>query len=821
MKRLLIAALLVLGLAACDSAEERAEKHFQTATELREQGDNSRALVELRNVLQLDDRHRGALLMFAEITQESGNAQGAFNRYRRLVETYPDDLKGNRELAEIAFLANEFDMAERYAEAAEELEAGDPGIAAIRTALDYREAALDKDSTAMADAAAEAQTLLEADADDIISRRVVIANLLRDQRFGEALEMIDAGLERDETDRELYAVRFGVLSQLDDKDAMEAQFKRMVELFPEDESVGAALVRWYVSEKRIDEAEAWLRNRIDPEASDPEPRLTLVRFLSELRDAPTALAELDEILAMDPRPADVAAAPDTFRSLHAGFLFRTGQSDAAIAELQALIDEAGQGTPEGEALERLNRYKVSLAQMQTAAGNLVGARKLVEEVLAADPAEVGALKLKSRWQVMDDETGEAIVNLRAALSEAPRDSEIMTLLASAYEREGNRELMAEMLSLAVEASNRAPRESLQYANFLAQQERYRAAEEVVINALRLAPRDVGLLNMLGRVHLAMEDWARARQDIDRLRQLGGNQAVATADELQAQLLARQSKTEDLTTFLEELGEGDIRSTVAVIRANLISGRTDVALNRSAALMEENPDDPVARYVRGLVLTIAGQYEEGITLLEETVAETPEAEQAWTALYRAYQRTGAPEKATETLTRAAEALPESMNLQWILAGELERNGDIDGAIAIYEDLYQRNSSAVIVANNLASLLSSYRDDPETLERAWTVARRLRGLEVPAFQDTYGWIALRRGDAQEALEPLEAAARGLPGDPTVQYHLAEAYAALDRVEEARTAYETARTTLETADVQPPGLASRISAGLEALPEPADSQ
>ena len=120
----------------------------------------------------------------------------------------------------------------------------------------------------------------------------------------------------------------------------------------------------------------------------------------------------------------------------------------------------------------------------------------------------------------------------------------------------------------------------------------------------------------------------------------------------------------------------------------------------------------------------------------------------------------------------------------------------------------------MANNLASLLSSYRDDPESIERAYTVARRLKGTNRPAFQDTYGWIAFRRGEVQEALEPLESAAEGLPGDPTVRYHLARVYAALNQTDKARATYETARQLLEDANTPPPGLASRISAGIADL-------
>jgi len=64
--------------------------------------------------------------------------------------------------------------------------------------------------------------------------------------------------------------------------------------------------------------------------------------------------------------------------------------------------------------------------------------------------------------------------------------------------------------------------------------------------------------------------------------------------------------------------------------------------------------------------------------------------------------------------------------------------------------------VVVANNLASLLTAHRTDDASLDRAYRIARRLRGIDVPAFQDTYGWIAHRRGDYAEALDYLRPAA-----------------------------------------------------------------
>ena len=121
--------------------------------------------------------------------------------------------------------------------------------------------------------------------------------------------------------------------------------------------------------------------------------------------------------------------------------------------------------------------------------------------------------------------------------------------------------------------------------------------------------------------------------------------------------------------------------------------------------------------------------------------------------------------------------------------MERENDFDGAIAIYEQLYEKDSSSLVIANNLASMLATYKDDQISLEKASRVARRLKGTTVPPFQDTYGWILFRNGNFDEALTYLEPAANGLAGDPIVQFHLGKTYQALGRDDDARAAFQRA--------------------------------
>ena len=125
---------------------------------------------------------------------------------------------------------------------------------------------------------------------------------------------------------------------------------------------------------------------------------------------------------------------------------------------------------------------------------------------------------------------------------------------------------------------------------------------------------------------------------------------------------------------------------------------------------------------------------------------------------------------------------------------------------------------MLANNLASLLASYRDDPASLERAFAIARRLRGSDVPHFQDTYGWILHRRGDNDQALGYLAPAAAALPGNALVQFHLAETELALGRRAEARASFARAVAAAEAGSPLPQLAAVRQRlAEIDAAPAP----
>jgi len=785
----LAAALFV---SACDSAEDRAEQHFRDGMDRLAAGDIDRAVVEFRNVFRLNPNLMEARLEFARAMRAHGDLPEAYRQYQFIAEQDPGMAEARTELARMALSAGDWEQAELHGREAIAIDATTDAARAIDATLRYREAVVAEDGAARRQAAADIKALIPALPDDVVLRDAVIDNHIREGELSEALAELEALLATGVREPRLLQLRLGLLSQLGDTEGVEAQLVEMLAEAPGDMERLATLVRWHLGQGAPEKAEAVLRDRIDPAAPDPEAQVLLVRFLNDVQGGEAARAELDRMIAAADAAGTDAA---TFRALRAGIDFDAGRQAEAVAEMEGLV--AGR-----EPSEEVNNLKVALAQMLLATGNPVAARQRVEEVLANDPAQVEALKLRAAELIEADQGDAAIAALRIALDRAPNDPDLLSLMADAHARNGNRDLSLEMLSLAVEASQNAPEESLRYVAALLSADRLDGAESVLLDALRVAPGNIALLSELGSLYIRQQDWPRFDQVEATLRRQETEPAAAAANRLRLARLAAEQRPDEAIAFLEGMAAemGDASATaVPIVQAHFTAGRYDAALAFLDARLAEQPDDPTLRYLRAASLAALGRIDEAKALYRDLTVEAPQAEAVWRALYALTRQTEGPEAAMALLREALDAAPGAPNLQWALAGELEAAGDIDGAIAIYEELYAADTSNVILANNLASLISAYREDPQSLDRAWTIARRLRGVNVPQLQDTYGWIALRRGLVDEALEHLRPAALGLPGDPLVQYHLAVALQQAGDAEAAIAQYERALAVAGPADTR----------------------
>ena len=788
---LLVLALLCSGLlVGCESSDERAQRHFLSAMQLLDEGDVDRALVELRNVLKLKNEHKEGRLAYADILHDRGELAESFGQYLRLVEQYPDMLAPRMALSRMALGIDDLEQATLHGRAAGEIAPQDSDVIFINAAIDYFSVTEPEKLVANADrldqSVAVASDFLKDHPADPIAWRMVIDREINAGNFVDALGLIDTALERLPETQALYLAKLGVLEKLGRQEEIGALLLAMTEYFPQDEQARTWLLNWYHMQQDVDGAEAFLRRFADAPDAAEDRKLAVVQFLRSARSADAARTELDRLITLNPQSP-------SFRSMRAVMAFEMGETDQAIAamtEALSLTDNP----------EDMSNLKILLARMLETTGDRAAAQAQVDQVLSQDKSHVEALKMRADWLIQQDSTDDAIIALRTALDQAARDPGILTLMGQAYERAGDPDLAGERYALAVEASRQAPAESLRYGAFLASAGRLDTAEAVLAEALARTPSNPDLLIAMAQLQLTEEKWAGVDRILTRLRAIQTPEAKLLANEIEAEKLLRQKRSDEAIAFLGNLsntGEGGSATMAALVQTLLVQDQTEIARAMLDDRLKSAPDDRVLLILSGATHEAAGNLEQAQEIYQNLFEARPEDVDAARTLYQFLVRHEQEAEAATILERALAASPASVSLRLFKAARLEQAQDFDGAIAIYEALYETESFDPIVANNLASLVTTYRNDQASLDRAYLIARRLRDTDIPAFQDTYGWIMFRRGDPTGALQYLKTAAQGLPQDSMVQFHLGATYFALGNRDAAR---ETLMRALDLAGDSP---------------------
>jgi cellulose synthase operon protein C len=769
-----IAAVIALALAACDTPEERAEKHMQRGLALMESGDEIKAQLEFRNVLKADRDNAPARFALGDIAERRGDLRGAVAQYRRVAEADPRHVDARLRLARLMLLGGAMDEAITFADAAYALAPENVEVLSTRAALLYRagdvEAALDAARTAVA-----------ADDEAVGSHIVLLAHQLETEGPDAVEPAVDALLERMPEDRALHVFKLRIAGMNGDVAAVEAQLARMIEVFPDEPQLRRALAQSMISRGDPASAEEQLRALAAFDPADAKAALDVARLILGVRGPDAAREEVRRLI--DAAPNVDASMP--FRLAEAELVLRGGDADAARALLEAAAAGAETRSVGDEA--RLQLARLALAQDDGAT-----ASELVATVLEGDPDNVDGLAIRASLALEALDTESAILDLRRAQNLAPDNPQLFDLEARAHAADGNVALEGERLATAARVSDFEPQHALRYARHLLDRGQNVAAESALAESARRNPADRNVLGALAELRLRMGDTAGARQVAEQLRGAAAD-GDQIADRVTAAALATQGRLEEGIDLLEQIVTDQQESDSALnslISAYVQAGERERAESFLDDLIERNPANLRALALRAELHLMAGQRAEAETVLRAMVERRPDAPAGYLLMTRYFAQLGRADDA-EAIARegAAKARPND-EIRLSLAALLEQRDAFDEAIDLYRDLFETLPNSVLVANNLASLLAEYRyDDPEAMAFAGRVARRLRESDVPFFQDTYGWIAFLRGDTEEAVRHLVPAAQALPDNALVLYHLGRAYAAAGEVALARANLEEA--------------------------------
>jgi len=781
--------LLLLFLSSCGTPEEKAQDHYRRGTELIAKKDFARARLEFRNAIQLKDDFLPAWRSIASLEEQQRNWPAANAALRQIARLDQKDIDARLQLSSMALFSGRFQDALEWVDAAVAIDATNARTLALRAAALFK---IGEETAALR----EASRSLELAPGNKEAATVLAAERFAHDDTDGALRFLDTITGDATTDLGVELLRIKIHEKRNELDQVEQRLRKLVERYPQEPALNTLLLQFYLAHNRTDDSEKLLRKTADADPSNSTAGLALVRFLKEARGEPTARRELLGRLKQ-------AADPFAYRIALAELDIATGHSEAAETQLKALIADS-------KARDRIETAQSRLAQHYIATKRFALADSVIADVLRNDPGNGQARRLRATSLLEQGLLEEAIGQLREALGDQPRSTELMLLLAVAYERSGSIELAAKQFSSAARNSNLAPAPTLDYVAFLLRRGRSEETEDVLAELISRHPDNLDALSAQAQVRLNRRNWAGARDTAEAIRRLGSKPGLA--DQITGAALAGQQNYQHSVTALTQAynaNPGEAGLMFALVRSYVLAKQPDKADAFLDSVLGKNTANPEARVLKGLLQMASNQPGEAAQSFKAAIEANPKSPVGYRALADLRIKQKSYSDALVVLRDGLREEPASSPLQLAYAEALELSGDFDGAMATYERMLIDEPGSLIVVNNLASLLVEHRNDEASLDRAAKLAKSLARSEVPQFKDTLGWIGSLRGDFKAAIPLLENAAAALPANATVRYHLAVTY--LKAGESEKGAVEL-RKAAELVGNEDKALAVKIAAALK---------
>jgi tetratricopeptide (TPR) repeat protein len=541
---------------------------------------------------------------------------------------------------------------------------------------------------------------------------------------------------------------------------------------------------------KTDEAEKSLRQLVDRTPGAPAPWVQLLMFQISRGNLAGASSTIEQMKA--------SVKPDRPELLWA-LCYRVAnlrsQADQAFAEaLRAHPDELPtlqSAIDYYEATGRPERAEPLLRHVYKTSPSLDWVRRRLALNLAGRPGN------RALWQEALRLTGE-----RADPSDTPDDRLTRAVVLSLGPEPRRREAVAILETLAAEMPESAKVQDSLARAFLGIGEASKAREHA--NKAALSPEaSPDAIRLAASLDLSAKEVDAAARHLARLGASGFDDAPTL--ELRARILKAQGNPKEAVAVLERAFGVAERSSAA-----LDFGRALIRL--MASIDEPEAAERMARRVAGLgpsgsivlaeYLGSRGQFDEPASIYKAAALDRSAARDAARSSLAIASLTHEArwlELSDRLLDRASEIDPDDTELVYARASLRHLQGRLEEAVKLYDDLAARAPANLLFLNNCAWILS------EELNRPLEGLKRIEALiakagSQPHTLDTRGVIELRLGRTEQAIRDLETAAGAIPSAP-ICYHLARAYLAADRLDDAAKAMARARAAgLKAETLQP---------------------
>jgi cellulose synthase operon protein C len=767
----IVSVVALTALAGCTPPEQKAKGYYESGQKYLEQKDYVKAALEFRNALKVKQDYADAWFGMAQVEENDKNWNLVAGDLQKVLEIDPKYIKARLALARLMMLSGNFDAALKNANTALDQDPKDVSVHAMKAAILLKQ-------KKTSDAIQEANVALKIDPTSADALMVLAAERLEANDNAAVQSLIDKGLKTSPKSVGLQLFALNFYQKTGNVAAQEATLRSIVAIEPNLPNYRKALVSFLMSQKRSSDAEGEIRAIVNLDPKNIQSNLDVVSFIAS--DPSKGPAEATKELA---RLIETGENVSTYKSALAQLYFELGRTEDSFTLLKDVIAKEG-------ITELGMKARLDLSAKYLGMHKISDAEPIITDVLKNDARNVEGLRQRAAVGIEQGKLEDAANDLRAALNEAPGNPLLYQLMAVVNERSGSIELAEKSMTDAFRVARYDPKIGLDTARFLLRHGKAERAETILTDLSQSAPGNIEVLSMLADLKLRRQDWAGAQVLAQAMKTTPGNEALS--GQLLAASLSGQNKIEDSIRVLLDTNASNPnqqQTKFALVQAYLKAGKFTEAEEYLNTLLKADPNNVDARVFLGIVQLQTKRLDEAVVSFNSAIKIDPKNPGGYKALAQYYTQSGKMSEAIQTLKNGLAQIPKDMDLRFVLASIYQGKNDIDGAIKLYEEMLADQPGSMIAANNYASLVSDYRTDAASIDKAAAAAAILRGSPISQFKDTLGWILFLRGQFKDSLEVLKQSTAELPDMSLTNYHLGKAYLATGEKEAAKVSFEKA--------------------------------
>jgi tetratricopeptide (TPR) repeat protein len=484
---------------------------------------------------------------------------------------------------------------------------------------------------------------------------------------------------------------------------------------------------------------------------------------------------------------------------------------------------------------RLSTWDVSVGRQLAKAcfvlKNFARCEMVVDNILTQVPDDYEGLLIKAKVRYVKRDRAGAVKHLERIREVHGLHFEIERLLGNIAYEEGDIEVALEAYGNCLRIDDMHPYIHYRYGSLLAQAFRFTEAEAAFRNAIEIDP---------GFVEPAMElaeIYVNTGRPTDAIPVLESAVDVDPSDpNVMTALIQVYLETGHLDEGIRRLEQraqrGPLPRELDILRGRLYyeAGEYGEAFDVFCGLLEDGGDNPELARILGEISLRAGDaarslhyfdlaiemdpsdyrsyigkffaaspnFNDGELVIDMTEEEKVELLRKSESLVKGFDFEGnyllgisylsldSLDAARGYLLRANEVREDDRGTLLNLASVFEKMEQYGEAERYLKQVYELDPEDASVCNFYGYLLAQMRKELDLAEKLIRTALE-SDPENGYYLDSLGWVYYQKGDYAQAVVELEKASLRVTDDPTILEHLGDAYRALRRFAEARTAYE----------------------------------